>query len=132
MFFRDLARATAEFARVLKPGGRVWASVWGGPEQNPWTTITLQAIASEAPLAAPDPDWVEYILLRRRGLRQCAVRGAGLRDVTEWDVEVNLVTQSHEQYWEAMKRTRAARHYGAPARSTDRRASGSETAASPR
>jgi hypothetical protein len=26
--------------------------------------------------------------------------GAGLRDVVEWDVEVELVTSSPEQYWE--------------------------------
>jgi hypothetical protein len=27
---------------------------------------------------------------------------AGLRDVAEWDVELELVTQSPEQYWEMM------------------------------
>jgi hypothetical protein len=26
--------------------------------------------------------------------------GAGLRDVAEWDVDVELVTQSPEEYWE--------------------------------
>jgi hypothetical protein len=26
--------------------------------------------------------------------------GAGLRDVVEWDVEVQLVTRSAEEYWE--------------------------------
>src|SRR5262249_519882 len=39
MFFPDMATATAEFARVLKPGGRVGASVWIEPEANPWTSI---------------------------------------------------------------------------------------------
>ncbi|HEX7460671.1 MAG TPA: methyltransferase domain-containing protein, partial [Dermatophilaceae bacterium] len=37
MFFPDVAKATAEFARVLKPGGRVCSSVWVNPEANPWT-----------------------------------------------------------------------------------------------
>ncbi len=32
MFFPDMAEATAEFARVLKPGGRVCSSVWVKPE----------------------------------------------------------------------------------------------------
>src|SRR4051812_6287358 len=36
MFFPDAAKATAEFARVLKPGGRVCSSVWVQPERNPW------------------------------------------------------------------------------------------------
>src|SRR4029079_4940642 len=54
MFFPDLPQATAEFARVLKPGGRLCSSVWVKPEQNPWTTIALQAIASEAVITPPD------------------------------------------------------------------------------
>src|SRR5664279_6349582 len=56
MFLPDVAKATAEFARVLKPGGRLCSSVWVKPEENPWTTIAMQAIATEAVLAPPDPD----------------------------------------------------------------------------
>ncbi len=48
MFSPDVANATAEFARVLKPGGRVCSSVWVKPEGNPWTAIPAQAIATEA------------------------------------------------------------------------------------
>ena len=52
MFFPAVAAATAEFVRVLKPGGRVCASVWVKPESNPWTTIAMDAIATE-PAADP-------------------------------------------------------------------------------
>src|SRR6058998_780263 len=46
MFFPDVAKATSEFARVLKRGGRLGSSVWVEPEENPWTTIAMQAIAT--------------------------------------------------------------------------------------
>src|SRR3954469_10454804 len=41
MFFPNTAKATAEFGRVLKPGGRLCSSVWVKPEENPWTTIAM-------------------------------------------------------------------------------------------
>src|SRR5690348_15393864 len=56
MFFPDMAKATAEFARVLKPGGHLCSSVWIKPEENPWTSVTMQAIASEVDVPPPDPD----------------------------------------------------------------------------
>src|SRR4051812_31518955 len=58
IFSPGAAGATAECVRVLKPGGRLCASVWVRPEDNPWTTITMQAVEAEAGAALPpaDPD----------------------------------------------------------------------------
>jgi SAM-dependent methyltransferase len=100
MFFPDVAKATAEFARVLRPGGRLCASVWIEPEQNPWTSIALQAIATEATLPPPDPDGPNMFRCAAPGWVGALYERAGLRDVVEWDVGVELVTRSPEEYWE--------------------------------
>jgi SAM-dependent methyltransferase len=100
MFFPDVAKATAEFARVLKPGGRLCSSVWVKPEENPWTTIAMQAIATEAVLPPPDPDGPSMFRCAAPGYVSALYEAAGLRDVAECDVEVELVTRSPAQYWE--------------------------------
>ena len=87
MFFPDMAKATAEFARVLKPGGRLCSSVWVKPEENPWTTIAMQAIATEAVVAPPDPDGPNMFRCAAPGYVSALYEAAGLRDVAEWDVE---------------------------------------------
>jgi SAM-dependent methyltransferase len=100
MFFPDMGRATAEFARVLKPGGRLCSSVWVKPEENPWTTIAMQAIATEVAVPPPDPDGPNMFRCAAPGYVGALYEAAGLREVAEWDVGVELVTGSPEQYWE--------------------------------
>jgi SAM-dependent methyltransferase len=100
MFFPDVAQATAEFARVLAPGGRLCSSVWIEPDENPWTAIAMQAIATEVAVAPPDPDGPNMFRCAVPGRVSALYEGAGLRDVAEWDVAVELVTESPAQYWE--------------------------------
>jgi SAM-dependent methyltransferase len=100
MFFPDVAKATAEFARVLKPGGRVCSSVWVKPEANPWTSIVMDAIATEVGLAPTDPNEPNMFRCAEVGYVSALYRTAGLLDVTEWDVRTELVTEGPRQYWE--------------------------------
>jgi ubiquinone/menaquinone biosynthesis C-methylase UbiE len=102
MFFPDVAKATAEFARVLRPGGRVCASVWIKPDENPWTSITMQAIATEVVLPPPDPDAPNMFRCAAPRYVGALYEDAGLRDIAEWDVDVELVTRSPAEYWEMM------------------------------
>jgi len=102
MFLPDVARATTEFARVLKRGGRLCASVWVKPEANPWTTVVMQAIAAETVLVPPDPDGPHMYRCAAPGYVSALYEAAGLRDVSEWDVDVELVTESPGQYWDMM------------------------------
>jgi SAM-dependent methyltransferase len=100
MFFPDVAKATAEFARVLKPGGRLCSSVWVKPEGNPWTAIAMQAIAAETVVAPPDADGPNMFRCAAPGYVSALYEAAGLRDVAEWNVGVELVTRSPAEYWE--------------------------------
>jgi ubiquinone/menaquinone biosynthesis C-methylase UbiE len=102
MFLPDVTKATAEFARVLEPGGRLCASVWVKPEENPWTTIVMQEIAREVALAPPDPDGPNMYRCAAPGYVGALYEAAGLRDVVEWDVDVELVTRSAAEYWEML------------------------------
>lgn len=100
MFFPDMAKATAEFVRVLKPGGRIAASVWVKPDENPWTSIVMRAIATETELTPPDPDRPNMFRCAADGYVRDLYTHAGLTDVVERDVNVELVTASPEQYWD--------------------------------
>jgi hypothetical protein len=74
--------------------------VWIKPEENPWTSIVMQAIASEVKLPPPDPDGPNMFRCATPGHVGALYEGAGLHDVAEWDVDVELVTHSPEEYWE--------------------------------
>ena len=77
MFLPDVAKATDEFVRVLKPGGRLCSSVWVKPEENPWTTIIMQAIATEVVVTPPDPDRPNMFRCAAPGSVSDLVRGSG-------------------------------------------------------
>ena len=60
----------------------------------------MQAIATEVVLAPPDPDGPNMFRCAAPGYVSALYERAGLRDVIEWDVGVELVASSPEQYWE--------------------------------
>lgn len=102
MFLPDPARATDEMVRVLVPGGRLASSVWVRPADNPWTSVALAAVASEVELPAPEPDAPSMFRFAAPGAVRALYEAAGLHDIHEHDVVVDLVTASRQEYWRVM------------------------------
>ena len=99
MFFPDILSTLQEMQRVLKPGGRLAASVWGAPQQNFWVTVTMGTINQLMDLPPPPAD--------SPGMFRCALPGfmaeqfenAGFHKVTEQEVGTGLKMNA-ETYWE--------------------------------
>ena len=73
---------------------------WVKPEENPWTTIAMQAIATEVDVPPPDPGGPNMFRCAAPGQVGALYEVAGLHDIAEWDVDIELVTRSPEEYWE--------------------------------
>jgi len=60
----------------------------------------MEAIATEVALPPPDPDGPNMYRCAAPGLVSALYEGAGLHNVAEWDVGVDLVTRSPAEYWD--------------------------------
>jgi ubiquinone/menaquinone biosynthesis C-methylase UbiE len=93
--------ALRECRRVLKDGRNLAMSVWGGPEKNPWVTVTGMTMMQlgHEPSGDPfgpggmfsmaDPDKVRSML-----------EGAGFSDITIEEMPVEWRFASFEEDWE--------------------------------
>jgi hypothetical protein len=62
----------------------------------------MQAIATEVELPTPDAEGPNMYRCAAPGYVRGLYDGAGFRDIAEWDVGVELVTQSPAEYWDVM------------------------------
>ncbi|MCP3983910.1 MAG: class I SAM-dependent methyltransferase [bacterium] len=55
MFFEEPIEAFSNFHRALRPGGRMAFVCWRGPQDNPWITVPMAAVAPLLEFPPPPP-----------------------------------------------------------------------------
>jgi len=102
MFFPDMLLAAKEMVRVLKPGGRVAASVWGVPEKNFWITATMGPLNKDMELPVPPPGAPGIFRCAKDHLIADLFITAGLKNVTQTETPGKMKSKTAEVYWNFM------------------------------
>ena len=100
MFALDPAHASAEINRVLRPGGRFVAAVWGPRERNPWLAIVLDAASAQLGRPVPPPGVPGPFALSDRDRLAEALTGGGFNGVSIEELPVPTQAASTDEWWE--------------------------------
>jgi ubiquinone/menaquinone biosynthesis C-methylase UbiE len=102
MFFPDMLTAAKEMARVLKPGGKMAASVWGAADKNFWITATMIALNKNMQLPTPPPGAPGMFRCGDPGFLAGIIKQAGLKNVSEKEITGKVCYGSNNNYWDFM------------------------------
>lgn len=102
MFFPDMELAAHEMARVVKPGGRISAAVWGSSESNFWVTAIKAPITKHMELLPPPPGAPGMFRCADDGLMANLFATAGLQKIEAEEVATQLHCGTPDTYWDLM------------------------------
>ena len=102
MFLPEISKATAEIARVLKPGGWVAAAVWSAPDKNPYLMIPITVIKQFLDLPQPDPTAPGIFRLAKPGDLAEMLQQAGFTNLSEEEFIADVRFPSGEEYYASL------------------------------
>ncbi|MEJ5049357.1 class I SAM-dependent methyltransferase [Chryseobacterium culicis] len=99
MFFPDMLMAAQEMIRVLKPGGRIAASVWNGPDKNLWFTSAMSSVNRNMTLPPPSPGAPGMFRCAEENLIADLFSKAGFKNISQKNIEGKLNCGTADVYW---------------------------------
>lgn len=101
MFVEEPAVALEEMCRVLAPGGRLAAAVWGGPQHNPWLScLGMAAMAGGVVSGGPPTGPGGLFSLSDPEVLAAQADKAGLVDFQITEVPITFRAASFDEYYE--------------------------------
>ena len=97
MLIPDPAAALSETRRVLRAGGRLALSVWGGPEDNPWASVAGRILVERGHMPPPQPGAPGVFSMAGERTR-ALLEGAGFTAVRTEEVGMRWVFSDLEDY----------------------------------
>ena len=101
MLVPDTAAALAGIRRVLRPGGRLAATVWDAAERNPWATALWDVLETLTPLPPARPGGPGMFSLGDADHLRELLASAGFREVAVEPIAVEWRYADFESYWRA-------------------------------
>lgn len=102
MFFPDMLMAIKEMARVVKPGGRIAATVWGDPAKNYWVTSMVQNIKAHIEMPTPPEGAPGMFRCAAPGLIEGLFKESNIKNVIEKEILGSIDCSSADEYWDFM------------------------------
>jgi ubiquinone/menaquinone biosynthesis C-methylase UbiE len=99
MLIADPAQALRETRRVLRKGGAVALSVFGAPDENPWTSLPTRVLLEVTGAPPPDPTAPGILSMADPNRTRVLLDAAGFEVKRREDVPLTWRFEDFDAYW---------------------------------